>query len=88
MTEGKTKSGFHYRYDEDDWELLEVMMDYNDDNPGAIVPIAKKMLGEDYNELKNHCRREDGKVSAVKMMAEVFEILNEKPGKNSLTSPE
>lgn len=75
----KTKSGFEYKLPEnlqDDFEYLETLRRV-EDNPLAIVDVAKKLLGtEGYERLKEHCRV-DGRVSTEKITEEIREISND-----------
>lgn len=74
----KTKSGFSCDVDlkgiEDDYELLELLSNL-EDNPLVIVKIAKKVLGEEsYTRLKEHLRK-DGQISTSGMTEELTEIM-------------
>lgn len=80
----KTKSGFEYTLTNErkaelakDWEFLEAFESLeNNDNPLAIVTIARKMLNdEDYKALKKHCTV-DGVVLNEKMVEAIIEIAN------------
>lgn len=76
--EGKTSSGFKFTVSPEvfkDWDFVESLADLTaEDNPLALVPAVRKMLGKDqYKQLKEHCR-EGGIVSTVKMSAEIKEI--------------
>lgn len=77
MTKGTTKSGFSYEISDDvvnDWELLEMLSDM-DDNIMVVVPFAKKILGTDqYNKLKLFCKNENGTVQTDKMSETIIEI--------------
>ena len=45
---GITKQGFHYSVDDavgDDWELIEILSEMNNDEYLSVVPFAKKLLG-------------------------------------------
>ncbi len=54
---GITKQGFHYSVDDavgDDWELIEILSEMNNDEYLSVVPFAKKLLGNaQYERLKN-----------------------------------
>ena len=83
MIKGKTKSGFEFEIPEkafNDYELLEMMGDFNEDK--SIFPkIARRMLGvEQHNRLKEHLRDEDGYVPADKIEVELTEIFTFAPG--------
>lgn len=75
----KTKTGFEYTLPKglaDDFEYLELIKDAQD-NPLAVIDIAKKLLGEDgYERLKEHCKV-DGRVSTEKIVEEIGEISND-----------
>lgn len=80
MIEGKTKTGFEFSIDEnvmDDWDFFSDVTDLSEGNAVKIVPILKKLLGnEQLNSLKEHCRTESGKVPLSAMVAEYSEIMN------------
>ena len=75
----KTKTGFEYSLPEnlkDDFEYLELIQKAQD-NPLAVIDVAKKLLGDDgYERLKEHCRV-DGRVSTERIIAEITEISND-----------
>lgn len=77
MIKGTTKSGFDYEISDDvvnDWELLEMLSDM-DDNIMVVVPFAKKILGNDqYKKLKLFCKNENGVVQTDKMSETIIEI--------------
>ena len=77
MIKGTTKSGFDYEISDDvvnDWELLEMLSDM-DDNIMVFVPFAKKILGNDqYKKLKLFCKNENGVVQTDKMSETIIEI--------------
>ena len=82
---GITKSGFRYRLDKEklnDWEILEMFADLDNNDVTKMVPLAKKLLGmNQYNALKKHCRNDKGIVQADKMNQEIIEIFDTKPVK-------
>lgn len=87
MLRGKTESGFTYEIDEevmDDYDFLEILCKIDDGDTALTVKMVDMLLGEKQKEeLKNHLRTENGRVSAKKMLAEVMEIFREtKEGKN------
>lgn len=87
MVTGTTQSGFNYEVEDevlDDYELLELLNKADEGEGGAMLKAAERLLGEKQKEaLKNHVRNEKGKVSAKRMIEEVFEILkSQKKGKN------
>lgn len=75
----KTSTGFEYELPEnlkDDYEYFEALRKV-EDNPLAVIDVAKILLGDEgYARLKEHCRV-DGRVSAEKVFAEVTEISND-----------
>lgn len=79
MIEGITKSGFHFRLDQevlDDYELLEELCEIDNGNNAMIVNAANRILGkEQMQKLKDHLRNENGRVPATKMGEEIAEIL-------------
>ena len=81
IMEGKTKSGFKYRVDEDvndDMELLEGFISLDNGDMTSLPKCIISLLGEDQKKaLYDHCRsKKTGRVSAKQVMAEVGEILN------------
>lgn len=87
MLRGKTESGFVYEIDEevmDDYDFLEILCKIDDGDTALTVKMVDMLLGEKQKEeLKNHLRTENGRVSAKKMLAEVMEIFRAtKEGKN------
>ena len=88
MIEGKTKSGFEYKLDEDvfdDYELLQNISELSNGNDIFFVPVVRQLLGEEQEKrLKEFLRERDGKVKTTAMTAEVVEIMqNSKSAKNS-----
>lgn len=79
MINGKTESGFEYEINKDvanDYELVEMLADY-EENPFIFSKIVVKMLGkEQSNNLKEHCRNENGIVQTDKMMQEIMDIFS------------
>lgn len=87
MITGVTSSGFGYSIEDDafdDYEMLEALREIEKGNTGMLVDVAKLLLGEEQkNALKEHIRRENGRVSASKMIEMVMEIFQkENKGKN------
>lgn len=84
-TEKTTSDGFVYKLDESalqDWETLE-LLDEMQDEPQKIVRFVKRVLGvEQYNRLKEHCRKENGVVDVVQMQREIADIMKQKEVKN------
>lgn len=74
----KTDSGFEFTVLEtskDDYELVETLAGLQDD--ATKLPEAiRRLIGEEGREkLKEHCRGENGIVSAERMTAEMLEIM-------------
>lgn len=87
MITGKTKSGFEYTLDDnvtDDYELLEILIDIDNGKYTGITDMVQRLLGDEQKEqLKEHLRRENGRISTKAMIAEVMEIFKgSKEGKN------
>lgn len=76
MLKGKTPSGFEL--DEnilDDYELLESLQAIDNGDYGKVTQTISYLLGEEQKErLKEHVRKENGRVSVIAMMNEVAEI--------------
>lgn len=72
------KDGFVIELKEDcldDWEFLELLDDIDNGNSGAIVRVAKVLLGaEGVKALKAHLK-EDSKVTVTKMVAALTELM-------------
>lgn len=88
MIEGITKSGFRFQLEEevlDDYELLEALREADTKDASAIVDAVNLLLTEEQRKgLKEHLRKENGRVSAMGMLQEVAEILEAtREGKNS-----
>lgn len=79
----ETKSGFVYEINEDvldDWEFLETFEGLEKEDPIAIVKFVKKLLGkEQYEALKEHLRKKDGKVKTSLMTLELEDIMSQEP---------
>lgn len=79
MVKGKTNMGFEFSIDEEilnDWELLEELAGLDTDN-GKVVQISKRLLEEDYERLKEHCRdNETGRITVTRMIEELSSIFN------------
>lgn len=82
MVEGITTNGFKYRIEDeklDDYEMFEKLCAIDNDNAniGLIVNVFTDLLGLDqYNALKEHLRREKGRVGTREMLMTLREILN------------
>lgn len=78
MARVTTSSGFTADIDEsfrDDWELIEAFNAISNGTAGAVAKLADVVLGKSKDALKEHCRGENGRVSADKMQDELFEII-------------
>lgn len=88
MAKVKTSTGFEAEVDESfrtDWEYFEALEAAAAGKVTGQVQLARCLLGEeDLKRLKDHCREENGRVSAEKMTDELFELIKLTPsGKNS-----
>lgn len=87
IIEGITSTGFKFTVDleelEDDFEFVEEVAAIVNGSTSALPNVIKMMIGEEqYKNLKEHCRKENGKVSSTKMitvMTEIFEYSDSKP---------
>lgn len=64
-----------------DWEVVEALaaLEEGTASPGALVRVTKAALGDAYDDVKVHLRRQNGRISADDMaefLKEVFESLN------------
>ena len=87
MVTGKTSTGFIYELPDDafdDYELLETLRKVDKGELDYIVDAIDMLFEEKQKDaLKEHIRKENGKVSATKLLSEVMEIFqNTKEGKN------
>lgn len=63
-----------------DYEVMEMYADLEDDDPVAIPRLLRKLLGrEQHSRLKETCRTESGRVDPERMM-EFFEEMSEQLG--------
>lgn len=80
MIKGTTSTGFEYEIKDeslDDWELFEAFSDVENDNPLAVIEIAKRLFGdEQYKRLKDFVRGENGRVSLTAMNDTIMEVFN------------
>lgn len=76
---GTTQSGFAWEIDPraaDDYELLEMLAEL-DENPLLLSKVLKKLLGEGQKDnLLDHARDEDGRVSVTRINDEIIDIFN------------
>ncbi len=75
----RLKDGFEAEIIEEnvgDWEFLEILSDIDEGETGLIVKAARKMLGKDgVDRLKNHLRKEGGRVDITEMVEAFNELL-------------
>lgn len=78
MIKGITSTGFEFELEDevlDDYELLEVITEVDEGKLGLVTKMVSLLLGEEQKELlKNHIRKDSGKVSTNKILEEVSEI--------------
>ena len=87
MVEGKTRTGFEFRLEDealDDYELLETLQRIDEGEYQLTTAMVDMLLGKDQKEaLKEHVRGDNGRVSAQRMLEEVMEIFEtSNEGKN------
>ena len=79
MITGKTEEGFKYEIQKEvanDYELVEMLGEF-EENPLMISRIVNRILGkEQADNLKEHCRNENGVVQTDKMMQEIMAIFH------------
>lgn len=84
---GTTESGFRYTLPPDaldDYELLENLCDIDNGDASKIAGAARQLLGDAQIEaLKDHVRKENGRVPASKMIEEITQIFKGSQAKNS-----
>ena len=79
MVKGVTSSGFAFEVSEDignDMELFEALCDLEDGKVTAIMPVFRKVLGDQKQALYDHLREKDGRVPMDKAQEEILEIFN------------
>lgn len=83
MIEGKLKCGFEISIPDeniDDYELFEDLADIDanpDENAGKVKPAYIRLLGEEqYAALKEHVRKDSGRISRDEMFNILSEIFN------------
>mgnify|MGYP000472958969 CR=1 FL=1 len=62
-----------------DIETLEAVTDIQDGNPMAIVPMLRRILGDDYGRIKNELKG-DAETLSIDRMAEWFTAVMEALG--------
>lgn len=87
MITGTTKSGFEFSVPEDvvnDMELFEALCDLDDGDATAVVPVVRRVLGNQKKALYDHLRTDAGRVPVDKVAEEIADILSAvKDGKKS-----
>lgn len=77
---GTTESGFRYTLPPDaldDYELLENLCDIDNGDASKITVTARQLLGDAQIEaLKDHVRKENGRVPASKMIEEIIQCVS------------
>ena len=78
---GTTESGFRYTLPPDaldDYELLENLCDIDNGDVSKITVTARQLLGDAQIEaLKDHVRKENGRVPASKMIEEIIRKISD-----------
>ena len=86
---GKTSTGFKFEIPDealDDMEVLDALIDLDAGEPSGLKAAIIGLLGADGRKaLYEHCKKENGRVSAGLVMNEFKEILEAMPkeAKNS-----
>ena len=78
MVTGTTRSGFAFEVAEDianDMELFEALCDLDNGDATAVVPVCRKVLGDQKKALYEHLRGESGRVPIDKVAEELADIL-------------
>ena len=98
MVEGKTKSGFEFKYDErilNDYDLLDAIGRFDNaetkmQSVGALAKIVDYILGDEKEKLMEHiASQNDGFKPIDKVQEEMLEIISKSNElKNSQSSPE
>ena len=88
MVKGVTSSGFAFEVSENivnDMELFEALAELDAGKILAIIPVFRKILGDQQKQaLYDHLREPDGRVPMDKAEAEILEIFAAvKDGKKS-----
>lgn len=74
MINGKTKSGFAFKLDDEamnDMELLEDLKKLDGGDVLAVPSILERMLGKQKEDLYNHVRTESGRVPIDALVGEL-----------------
>lgn len=78
MVKGVTRSGFQFEISEDaanDMELLEDLVDLDAGKLTALVPVFRRILGDQKQALYDHLRDpETGRVPMDKAQEEILDI--------------
>lgn len=81
MITGVTSTGFKYEINKkrlENYEVIEALSELQD-NPFSLPKVINLILGEAVQDLKNHCRDENGIVSSIRMNDEITEIFQTNP---------
>lgn len=87
MITGTTRSGYEFSVPEDvanDMELFEALCDLDNGDATAVVPVVRRVLGDQKKALYDHLRTDTGRVPVEKVAEEIADILAAvKDGKKS-----
>ena len=79
MIEGKLKNGFKIKIPDenlDDFEIIEALAALEEDDENSVkiaLFVYKRLLGEEqYEALKKHVKKKDGRISWDKMINEIM----------------
>lgn len=82
----KTSSGFEIEIDKnvmDDWLLLKYLREIDKGNVQYVVDAIEKLIGkEGLEKLEKHLLEKFGKISAIQMTNEFYEIITSDELKN------
>lgn len=66
---------------QDDYELMELMAEMegtgDEENLPLVIKLVKTVLGNQYNDVKENCRAEEGHISTKKMMDVIQQVFEE-----------
>ena len=83
MISGTTRSGFTFEVPEDianDMELFEGLVDMDSGDVKAVVPVVRRVLGDQKKALYDHLRNENGRVPIEAVVEEIIDIINTAKG--------
>ena len=94
MIEGTLSNGFEYKIPDenlDNYETFEKLCDIDENQDENLFKVREVMIDilgrEQYDGLKTYVKKQDGRISTVKMMELLREVLNIEEVKNSEPSP-